>query len=216
MSPTHAHTRKISFRQALNGIYFDFEGRIEEEPVLVGLLYRRTDDGGWGWVVEQFVLDRVFAAVDAESQGECTYVELDELVPRLSAMADERRSPLISWSEYDWQVAKRISGGLAFRYRNALPTVKPWKNKLRDNDLVDFEPGQPNSLANYERMIGYDRPPEGFDVGDSIAYIRSRNSITPGAQKRWRTILEHNRHDLMGMRDVVLSCHAVPGAAIPS
>jgi hypothetical protein len=179
------------------------------------LLHREHGGGSTDWSLEQVVLDPYFALVDKEVGGECAFVALDEIMPRLSAMADERKNPLISWSEHDWQVGKRISGDLAFRYRNALPTVKRWKNNLRDHGLIEFPADEPNSLANFERIIGYDRPVEEFDVGDSIAYIRERRSISSGAQDRWRTILEHNRHDLLAMRDVVLSALSVPKSALP-
>jgi hypothetical protein len=214
MIAQHAHTKKTSLVQALGGVYFDFEGQIDEDPVLVGIL-RRDQGGHTDWPLEQIVLDPYFALVDKEVGGECAFVTLDEIMPQLSAMADERKKPLISWSEHDWQVGKRISGGLPFRYRNALPTVKPWKNKLRDHGLIVLPADEPNSLANFERIIGYHRPAEDFDVGDSIAYIRGRQSISSGAQLRWRTILEHNRHDLLAMRDVVLSAHGVPRSALP-
>jgi hypothetical protein len=53
----HANTKKISLREALEGIYFDFEGRKDEDPVLVGLLYRPEPQDPSNWAIKQLVLD---------------------------------------------------------------------------------------------------------------------------------------------------------------
>jgi hypothetical protein len=206
----HANTKKISLREALEGIYFDYEGRKDEDPVLVGLLYRPEPQDPSNWAIKQLVLDPGLLDVDSASGAHNELVDRSEIVPKLAALAEDRGKPLISWSEHDWQVAKRMSDDLPFRYRNALPTVKRWKNTLRDLGLIHFLPEEPNTLANYERIIDYPRPDERFDVGNSIAYIRDRRSTTDGAIERWRNILKHNRHDLIAMRDIILTRHGVP------
>jgi hypothetical protein len=39
----------------------------------------------------------------------------------------------------------------------------------------------------------------------SIRYIREVKSVSSVAIKRWETILLHNEHDLLAMRDVVFT-----------
>ena len=81
--------------------------------------------------------------------------------------------------------------------------MKEWRRKERLAGRLDDDGKEENSLSHYESLIGYERPSEPFRVGKSIRYIRDLKSVTSGAKDRWETILLHNKHDLLAMRDVM-------------
>jgi hypothetical protein len=60
-------------------------------------------------------------------------------------------------------------------------------------------------------LIGYPVPPEATagQVGDTIRIVRRRlaagQPLTANQAERWRRLIEHNRHDCIGMRRVCLA-----------
>lgn len=125
---------------------------------------------------------------------------LVEAVNAVLSLSDDERRPIITWSEHDLRILKTVSGDRPFRHRNAIRTAKRWRKAQRASE----DRAAPNSLAHFEALIGYERPVEQYGVGDSLAYIVERQSASDGAIARWQVILEHNRHDLLAMRDVML------------
>ena len=215
-SPTRTATRRIKPWEAQAGIYVDFEGRTTGDPVLLGILFNENRDGTGPWVVEQFVMDPEMQGVDAEAGATCVALSIEEAVSSVIDWSDTEQRHLISWSQHDWEILRRISGERAFRYRNAIRTAKGWRYREETAGTITDSPrndeAKRNALCRYETFIGYERPNEPYDVGDSIRYIRELKSVTPGAIRRWETILTHNRHDLLAMRDVTFT---VLGLDIP-
>jgi hypothetical protein len=203
--PRRRRQRRINPDQARRALYFDFEGRMAGDPVLLGVLFDANMDGSASWVLKQFVFDDACSRVDEAAGSGCDAATVEDALDWLFTLSNTERRHLVSWSIYDQSVAKRLSGNRSFRYRNALATVRGWRYRERTAGTIDDDGTANNSLKHYESLIGYDRPPERHDVGDSIAYIRDRQSATAGATKRWKTILMHNEHDLLAMREVVFT-----------
>ncbi|MCL1599272.1 MAG: hypothetical protein M3094_08820 [Actinomycetia bacterium] len=197
--------RRIKPDQARRALYFDFEGRKAGDPVLLGVLFDANLDGPDSWVLKQFVFDEACSRVDEAVGSGCDAATMEEALDWLLTLSDTERRHLVSWSLYDQGVAKRLSRNRSFRYRNALATVRGWRYRERIAGRIDDDGTADNSLRHYESLIGYDRPPELHDVGDSIGYIHDRESVTAGAMERWKTILTHNEHDLLAMRDVMFT-----------
>ena len=202
-------TRKIKRLEAQAGIYIDFEGRKAGDPVLLGVLFSRNRDGAGPWVIEQFVMDPEMQAVDEAVGATCTALSIEAAVSSVIDRSDSEGRRLISWSQHDRDIMKRISADRAFSYRNAIRTAKGWRRREETagniTDSPQNEGAKRNALCRYETFIGYERPDEPYDVGDSIRYIRGLRSVTPGAIRRWETILTHNRHDLVAMRAVTFT-----------
>jgi hypothetical protein len=131
---------------------------------------------------------------------------LDEVLNR----SDDERRHIVSWSVHDRDLIKELSAQRSFRYRNAIPIAKRWRRRLLQAGVI-ADDGGPNELRWYERLIGYKRPEERFEVGASIAYIRTRTGASPGAVERWMTVVEHNRHDLLAMREVAFRALGLHG-----
>jgi len=73
-------------------------------------------------------------------------------------------------------------------------------------------------LGSYLRFIGYEVPEEvRHGAGTWIANVRERlanadgsyEAMSPGGKRDWQRLLEHNRHDCFGMREVMLMVTAV-------
>lgn len=215
-SPTRTATRRIKPWETQAGIYVDFEGRKAEDPVLLGVLFNRDREGTGPWVIEQFVMDPQMQEVDEAAGATCTARSIEAAISSVIDRSGAEQRHLISWSQHDWEIMRRISGERAFRYRNAIRTARGWRYREETAGNITDSPqnddAKRNALCRYETFIGYERPDEPYDVGDSIAYIRGLQSVTPGAIRRWETILTHNRHDLLAMRDVTFT---VLGLDIP-
>lgn len=197
--------KRIKPKQARRALYFDFEGRKEEDPVLLGVLFDEDPDGTSSWVLKQFVVDEACLRVDQAIGGRCDAVSMGEALEWLIDFSDAEGRPMISWSIHDRLVGKRLTANRAFQYRNTIPTAKRWRRDQREAGSIIDDGTAKNSLSHYESLIGYERPPEPFSVGTSIGYIRTVKSVTPGAIKRWETILTHNEHDLLAMREVMFT-----------
>jgi hypothetical protein len=197
--------KRITDKQARRALYFDFEGRKDEDPVLLGVLFDEDPDGSGSWVLRQFVVDDACIRVNESVGSRCEAVSMDSALEWLIGFSDAEERHLISWSIHDKNVAKRLTRNRSFRHRNTIPTVKRWRRKQREAGTIDDDGTAKNKLRLYESFIEYDRPPEPYDVGDSIAYIRGLKSVSPGAIARWETILTHNEHDLLAMREVVFT-----------
>ena len=189
--------KKLRKSQAARAIFIDFEGRgIEgEPPVLLGVL---TEEG-----IRQYVFDADCAEVNESVADHCEALPIREALNDLIDLSNAERRHLVSWSTHDCNVLKELTGQRAFRWRNAIPVARRWRERQEAAGLIAPEPDSDNSLRRYESLIEYERPDERYTVGRSIKYIRQRNGVTDGVVNRWETILEHNRHDLLAMRAVV-------------
>ena len=114
--------------------------------------------------------------------------------------------------EHDLEVVRRLRedepelvARFEQRYVNALGLARRWANKFHPEDKPPD-----GKLAGYLALIDYEVPPGGAPgrVGNTIRALRPTlrggRSLTPGQQRRWAELLEHNRHDCAGMRAVCL------------
>ena len=93
--------------QARRAVYFDFEGRKEEDPVLLGVLFDEDPDGASSWVTKQFVTDEACLRVNQAVGGWYDTVSMREGLKWLREFSDTEKRHLISWSIYDREIAKR-------------------------------------------------------------------------------------------------------------
>jgi hypothetical protein len=188
--------------------------------VLLGVLYEA--DGSL--VFAQHVFDErlwpAAACFSLESgKGSCVADGLAETLDRLIDLSNRERRHVVSWSTYDRAVIRSWSSHQAFRYRNAIPTARRWRagrSSLHPGDEeVVFEQ---QDLGSYLRFIGYEVPEEvRHGAGAWIANVRERlanadgsyEAMSPGGKRDSQRLLEHNRHDCFGMREVMLMATGV-------
>ena len=171
----------------------------------------RRRGGPPDWQFLQYVFEKDLWPL-AESTGPpCVAADLETTLDELVRRADTTRRHLICWSSHDHTQIEKWSGNSGFRWRNARPTAKKWRKKraaVESNPALDFKK---NKLQNYLRLIDYDVP---ADVREGaakwIANVRARlisgkgtvEDMADSGHRDWDRLLEHNLHDVYGMRQV--------------
>lgn len=156
--------------------------------------------------VFQVVVDPEFEATGPTLRG------FREAVETVVVRAESRDRRIVSWSEHDLEVVRRLRdedpdlvARFERRYVNALAVARRWANKLHAED----KPAN-GELGGYLAMIGYPVPEAAGPghVGDTIGAIRRTLALgrpmTEEQKVRWSRLLGHNRHDCAGMRAVCL------------
>ena len=176
-------------------MYIDFEGEKNRPPVLLGAHQQ-------GQAVFTYLLDELFRPF-----GEIQ-LTLHGAIERIVQRAEARNRRIVAWSEHELKVVRSLGdqdpmlvARFEARFVNALSLSKYWRNKLYDCD----RPAE-GRLADYLALIDYRVPEDGLggDVGGTIRTIR--RTLARGApptekqRERWRRLVEHNRHDCIGMR----------------
>jgi len=206
--------------EAARAMYVDFEGNTDTSPTLLGVLYRRDghgDDEVSTDVVEQWVVEPAFfGAVDDQPGSPTGASDLTELAVNIVRKAKRDSRRIVSWSMHDVQkfeqslgARRRMPQALKHRHRNAIRTAETWAKAM---GLADgFER---NTQATYMRLVGYTVPDTAGagTTGDSLREIRAMletrendwAQLTPNKRERFARVLEHNWHDLHGMRAVVM------------
>lgn len=203
MTEPRSASRRLSEAEALRALYIDFEGEKGKPPVLLGV--HRRGQGGRPYV-HVHILDAAFAPPPESS------LTLRASIENVVTRAEHGNRRIVSWSEHDLRVVRTLAeetpelvGRFEARYANALGVAEWWRNKLYGGGKPD-----PGRLADYLALIDYAVPADavGGDVGDVIRDIRSRRERdlepTEGQRERWVRLVEHNRHDCVGMRRVCL------------
>jgi hypothetical protein len=199
--------RHLLEAEALRALYIDFEGEKDRLPVLLGV-HRRGR--GARPFVQQDVLDEAFAGL----AGAC--LSLHGAVQKVVRRAEHGDRRIVAWTEHELKVVRTLGAEdpelvarFGARFVNARAVAERWRNKLHDGDRPER-----GRLVDYLELVGYPVPDEasGGDVGATIRVLRDRLgrglSPTPGQQARWDRLLEHNRHDCVGMRHVCLRATA--------
>jgi hypothetical protein len=196
--------RHLTEAEALRALYVDFEGEKDRPPVLLGV-HRRGR--GARPFVQQDVLDEGFAGL----AGSC--LSLHDAVEKVVRRAEHGDRRIVAWTEHELRVVRTLHAEdpalvarFEARFVNARAVAERWRNKLHGGDKPER-----GRLVDYLALVGYPVPEEagGGDVGETIRAIRGRLerglSPTPTQRERWDRLLEHNRHDCVGMRRVCIS-----------
>ena len=215
--PKWTYSRRISRREANRAIYFDFEGRMDEAPVLLGVYC-----GGW---MRQYVLDRDLSPFAAMSRRAGQRVFQRSTSKALAealldpATREERR--LVAFSEHELRVLDRWAGrevaqAVAARFFNARDFAAAWVTRdhpdLRRQD-------DPRTLGDYADLCGFDWPAE-FNLAPAEAIERLRNRASTLSRtgrapnttgmELWSRLLGYNQLDCRATRHIVL--HAIRDA----
>jgi hypothetical protein len=211
--PSDRRFKQLTAIEAGRALYIDFEGEKDRPPVLLGILRRRGL--GTAPTVYQVVVDAEF---DSLGSNRLAY---RDAVERVVARAERRDRRIVSWTEYDLNVVRRLGkdepelvARFESRYANARRVAERWMNKLHPKD----KPAD-GKLSGYLALIAYPLPPHahGGQVGETIKALRpalrAGRELTSRQQQRWDELLDHNRHDCAGMRAICLrATHEIESA----
>jgi hypothetical protein len=195
---------RLTESEALRALYIDFEGEKGKPPVLLGVFRRGR---GKRPHVQHHVLDEALGPI-----GDGTATTLHGAIDDVVRRAEKRDRRIVSWTEHDLRVVQSLRdedpelvAQFEARYANAHRIAERWRNRLHGGDTPTV-----GRLADYEALIDYDVPTEaiGGDIGETIRAVRKRVERgldpTDGQRERWRRLIEHNRHDCIGMRTICL------------
>lgn len=212
--PTWSYPRRITRREANRAIYFDFEGRIDEEPVLLGVYC-----AGW---MRQYVFDKRLAAFARTSRraGQRVFLRsfskgVQEALLGLAALEDRR---LVAFSEHELRLLHRWGGdevaqNAAERFLNARDFAAAWVS--RDHPDIRRRV-DPRTLGEFADVCGFEWPDEFcLAPADAIDRLRrraltlSRKGVAPNqaGMELWSRLLGYNQLDCRATRHVLL--HAI-------
>jgi hypothetical protein len=193
---------RLSAAEALRALYIDFEGEKDKTPVLLGVLRRGQ---GARPYVHSHILDRDFAAF-------ARVTSLHDAVLNVVMRAEKGDRRIVAWTEHELKVVRTLANEdpnlvarFEARFANAKRLAERWRNRVHAGEKPDD-----GRLSSYLAFVGYEVPPEGApgDVGETIRTLRNRlargQALTALQAERWRRLVEHNRHDCVGMRRLTL------------
>jgi len=188
--------KQMTAAEARTAFYVDFEGAKDAPPVLIGTLRKHT---------QQYVVDSVFRPLGPG------YLELRQAVATVVTRAEKQDRRVASWSEHDLEIVRSLTkepGLIArfeARYANGRALAARWATRM-----PGIEKPATGDLELYFKLIGFNVP-ESAGPGQVGKTVRSlRGSLEAGRQpteaqaQRWLDLLEHNRFDCEGMREVCI------------
>jgi hypothetical protein len=190
---------RMTSAEALRALYIDFEGEKDRAPVFLGV-HRRGQEHVHGHVV-----DAAFAPI-------APVTSLHDAVLNVVMRAEKADRRIVAWTEHELNVVWKLSEDdpelvrrFQTRFANAKRLAERWRNRFHGGDAPPD-----GKLASYLALIDYEVPPEGApgNVGETIRTLRGRlargQALTTSQAERWRRLIEHNRHDCIGMRRLAL------------
>jgi hypothetical protein len=200
---------RLTADDAVRALYIDFEGNKDQPPILLGCT--RKFKGDPAHVVTHVVTDPAFASL-AAADG-LKVASLGDAVEGIIQRAEPKDRRIVAWSQHELDVVREHCpqhlDRFAARYVNARSVAEYWRNACHDRVKPDI-----NKLAWYLDVVGWVVPEHaGPDrTGETIRIVRealergrSATELTDNQRRRWRDLLDHNRHDCMGMRRVTVT-----------
>jgi hypothetical protein len=131
--------RVITSREAQRALYLDFEGRTDEAPTVLGVLYNQSRSGTQvRWSMEQAVVEQQLAwledvaTVSYFSRYRNDARSLTEVLQSYVRLAEKQDRLIVAWSRHDLEVVERTLANddlverFRARYRNARKTGTRW------------------------------------------------------------------------------------------
>lgn len=197
--------RTLTAAEARSAIYLDFEGTAKDPPTFVGFVYEDRPH-------EVVVLEDTFAAVAAAKDLRCTSIA--EICEELASLAERESRVLVSWSTYDLEVLTAAIGRSLERLesrnllRDGKATAKRWSRACLDDPL-----DAPHELWRYLVAAEIPVPPHlGYrqtahrirDVRSQLLLHERFDELTPVAKGKWTKVVDHNRHDCVDLRTLIV------------
>lgn len=182
----------------------DFEGNRDRPPTLLGVMVEEA--------LDQYVVEEVFRSCCDRNRARAMWQPLPECLHALLNRAVQEERVLISWSRHDrdliLKACPELQTPLEAVWRNAIRTARAWRYRIQP-DMTG-----PHTLAAYMHRLAWEVPEE-VGTGTPGAHLRALrtalsrpsrqwSSLTASQKRRWRAVLRHNRHDLHGMKRVLI------------
>ncbi len=212
----------VSLQEALDGVYIDFEGNVDHDASLLGVLYRGSKHDVFFQMVHE---ETLWPAADAKASNpkfNCERASIDNAAQLLLDLSASGRR-VYAFSEREAQVFREeatepLGNSVADLIVNVRKPAKRWKSKFfRDKKFVKhprFLKSGKNTLANFLDLIDIHYPAYlGFKkTGPRIAAVRNQltkkqgdwTKVTPTVKAKWTKALAKNRLDCEYLRDLTV------------
>jgi hypothetical protein len=223
----------ITSDQATRGIYLDFEGKMDQPPMMCGVMV----EGDFSQVVFEEGFEPAVGQAHQVKGWPIQMADLDTFLVSLVERAIKEDRHLIAFSNHELAVLKEIEGideRVADRYINALPIIKRWRIRVhpvaakaaktyrewcKENKETnkkarkDYHNKVGRRLIDYLKLIGV-KVSTAHAPGKQTARMAAilsglkRTSgeyagLTPTQKGKWTKLLNHNESDVVGLRSLM-------------
>ena len=205
-----------SKKRISDGIYIDVEGfagnefRTHPPPVLVGIFnWHRSKE--FQQVV--FTADYRWAAENPGVNHAVTYDPNRNKSLEKIVASSTMSKPLFAYSEHEQRILRNELGlNVTKRYKNVRSISKAWFNR-HSCDITGPESG---TLVDLAKTLGLDvnAKLEKGGITDRLRSVRNYSkskkhwrTAPKSVKDKWTEVLEHNRLDVLLMREVMLKLH---------
>ena len=188
---------KFTSEEAESAIYIDFEGFEDKKPSMIGTLI--------GEKFEQVIFDETLRLAAEFNDLSFIPIELYLTTLRDKAVAEGRR--IVAYSSHEKTMFQQHANlDISAQYADARLIAKVLRRKLEPDRP------RPKALKEYFELIGYNRPAYLGErlttsriraVADMLGKRKSFQSLTPVVKAKWTKLLQHNKHDVVGMRALI-------------
>jgi hypothetical protein len=213
-----AELRRLTAAEARRAIFIDFEGTRKDSPSLLGVYIagRRS--------FSQTVMEEaLYAAASYKSPKISWRVKAArpaEALDKLRRVVESKRLRVFAWTTLEQRTIIKLLKGFPElrefwkgRVENAIPYAKEWKRRVHPDVKLSRKKGRgPNTLENYEKLIGFKRHTiHGWGLtGKRVRGVRaalakrgSMKKLTRIQKGYWTNLLTHNKDDCRGMAEVM-------------
>jgi len=220
-----AELRPLKPSQAKRAVFIDFEGTRDDEPSLLGV-YIAGRDKFYQTVMEP-ALYKTALYKSPKITWQVNAATPAEALDKLRRLIESRkRMRVFSWSKLEQRMINKLlkdSPELREfwkdRVEDAIPYAKAWKRLAHPDVKLSRKKGRgPNTLENFEKLIGFKRHTiHGWGLtGKRVRGVRaalakrgSMKKLTRTQKGYWTNLLIHNRDDCRGMTAVMAAVAGV-------
>jgi hypothetical protein len=219
MGAMSTETTTIDLEGARRALYIDFEGSKLLPPTLLGV-YREDGEGAHfaQHIFEPAFVPLVGRPIESVRADALHMADLEDTLRAIATQAEAEGRLLFTWSTRELPAIREATEDaelLAWYEAHLLDAkdiAKRWKRQAHP-DLVwnKTHPHDPvHSLERYQGLIGYpfEEGERRGHTGKRLAKLRAKLDGEQGANLSvnvaWTKVLNHNFHDCVGMRAVVL------------
>lgn len=206
---------RLDREAARRAICIDFEGTAVDPPAVLGV----ACEGTWSASVVEPQLWPM--AARGNRHGRVTADQAVDVLRSLRQRAIDEDRRILAWTMREIAAIRRLLPDDEILWWeqnlvNAMHIARRWKNRNRlrvtVEPVMDGRRVNRNALSSYMAAIGYEVPPM-HGAGNTARRIRSVqrpleshgsvDRLTSTQKAKWTNLLEHNRHDCLGMAAVV-------------
>jgi hypothetical protein len=213
-----AALRLLTAAEARRAVFIDFEGTRKESPSLLGVYIAGRKS------FSQTVMEQALCAALKYKSPKITWpvraAGPAEALENLRRVVESKRLRVFAWTNLEQRTIIKLLGDFPVlrefwkgRVEDAIPYAKAWKRRVHPDVKLSRKKGRgPNTLENYEKLIGFKRHTiHGWGLtGKRVRGVRaalakrgSMKRLTRIQKGYWTNLLIHNKDDCRGMAEVM-------------